>query len=109
MAVGIPYLRQIVTRWDSLSLADENTVAGKMGVVLIAFASLLFGAGHKPGKFQVRWAKPHAFKVRWAHPHQRPVSSLGRILEEERAPLELLKIARVESGFDTQAFSPKGA
>src|SRR2546422_10856017 len=62
-----------------------------------------------PAKFQVRWAKPHAFKVRWAHPHQPPVSGLGRILQEERAPLELLKMASVESGFEASALSPKGA
>lgn len=35
--------------------------------------------------------------------------SLGRILIEERLPTELLAVALIESGFNPQALSPKGA
>ena len=34
---------------------------------------------------------------------------LARILTEERVPIELLAVALVESGFNPQALSPKGA
>jgi membrane-bound lytic murein transglycosylase D len=64
----------------------------------------------RPGKFQIRYAKPHVFEVRWAKRYVAPArTDLGRILQQERAPLELLKIAQVESGFDPLALSPKGA
>ncbi|MBL8202705.1 MAG: lytic transglycosylase domain-containing protein [Blastocatellia bacterium] len=36
-------------------------------------------------------------------------NTLGRILAEERVPIELLAVALVESGFNPQALSPKGA
>ena len=36
-------------------------------------------------------------------------NTLGRILTEERVPVELLAVALVESGFNSQALSPKGA
>ena len=36
-------------------------------------------------------------------------NTLGRILVEERVPIELLAVALVESGFNPQALSPKGA
>src|SRR6266571_1230560 len=35
--------------------------------------------------------------------------TLGRILEEENVPAELLSVAMVESGFNPMALSPKGA
>lgn len=35
--------------------------------------------------------------------------TLGRILEEENVPVELLSVAMVESGFNASALSPKGA
>jgi soluble lytic murein transglycosylase-like protein len=35
--------------------------------------------------------------------------TLGRILEEENVPVELLSVAIVESGFNASALSPKGA
>ncbi len=36
-------------------------------------------------------------------------NTLGRILAEEQVPVELLAVALVESGFNPQALSPKGA
>jgi hypothetical protein len=49
-----------------------------------------------PRPFQVRWARPHLYVVRWAKP--RPPAS----------PY-LWDVARVESGFNPSALSPKGA
>ncbi len=42
-------------------------------------------------------------------PPPQPKPSLARILEQEGAPAELLNVARVESGFNPFALSPKGA
>lgn len=54
---------------------------------------------HAPRPFQVRWAKPHVFQVRWAKPRPAPAP----------ASPYLWQVARVESGFNPTALSPKGA
>jgi len=51
---------------------------------------------HAPRPFQIRWAKPQVFQVRYAKPHA-PASPY------------LWSVARVESGFNPAAVSPKGA
>ena len=105
---------QSLKRADAVVSESKQAQSGfLLDALLMSIAAERAELEPRPSKALLQFSSSEIFKFSLSRPALAKLNqyrgTLGRILEEEQVPAELLSVAMVESGFNPLALSPKGA